>query len=134
MKLTTAEIEERLELAALTLKRMPNPTGSGPKGYGSSWPDVVKSRFTAYGSDQARVRVIPSAEEIQMMEDAFEWLNFVHNADDRRIVWMRADGFRWRPICNRVGLSRSQTHRRWAAAILTIQKRLVRGKRKAPAK
>lgn len=47
--LTPREIEDRMEEAARTLRRLPNPPGSGPSGYGSSWPDYVRSRFTAYG-------------------------------------------------------------------------------------
>lgn len=129
LHLTVAEIEDRLEEAALTLRRL--PAKDGPKGYGSSWPDVVRSRFTAYGFEQARVRVVPSAKEIQRMEEAIDWLRLIHYpqdpqraADDRRIVWMRAENLRWRPICSRVGLSRSQAWRRWSAALITIQKRL----------
>lgn len=125
--LTAREIEDRLEEAALTMKRLPNPAGTGPRGYGSSWPDVVRSRFTAYGFEAARVKVIPNAAEIQRMEDAIDWLRLLENPADRHIVWMRAELHRWRTICNRVGLSRSQAWRRWGAGLLTIEKRLARG-------
>lgn len=122
--LTVDEIEERLEEAALTLKRM--PVQDGPKGYGSSWPDVVRSRFTAYGFEEARMRVIPSAQEIQRMEDAIDWLRLLDDPDDRHIVWMRAEQHRWRAICNRVGLSRSQAWCCWTAALITLERRLKR--------
>lgn len=131
--LTVHEIEDRLEEAALTLKRL--PAGSGPRGYGSSWSDIVRSRFTAYGFEQARIRVIPIAREIQRMEEAIDWLRLIGDpkdepraADDRRIVWMRAELAPWRAVCARVGLSRSQAHRRWAAALITLQRRLARRK------
>lgn len=122
--LTVDEIEERLEEAALTLKRM--PAKDGPKGYGSSWPDVVRSRFTAYGFEEARMRVIPSAQEIQRMEDAIDWLRLLDDPNDRHIMWMRAEQHSWRAICNRVGLSRSQAWRRWTAALITLERRLKR--------
>lgn len=129
--LTVAEIEDRLEEAALTLRRL--PTKDGPKGYGSSWPDVVRSRFTAYGFEQARVRVVPNASEIQRMEEAIEWLTLIsydgderRTADDRHIVWMRAENHPWRAVCRRVGLSRSQCWRRCTAAMITIQRRLAK--------
>ena len=139
--LTVAEVEERFEEAALTLRRSPNPSGSGAKGYGSSWPEFVRSRFTAYGSEQARVRVIPNAKEIQRMEDTIEWLRLLdsgdeqRDADDRRIVWMKAENQPWRAICARVGLSRSQAWRRWSAALITVQRRLEKStfcRKKAP--
>lgn len=139
--LTRDEIEDRLEEAALTLRRSPSPTGSGPKAYGSSWPEFVREWRHAYGYHEATMKVIPNAAEIQRMEDALEWLRLLDGAgdeqraaDDRRIVWMRADGFRWRQIQKRVGLSRSQCWRRWASALITLERRLAnqaRGRRVA---
>lgn len=128
--LTLAPIEDRFEEAALTLKRTPDPSGSGARGYGSSWPPYVRSRFAAYGAEEARVRVIPNATEIQRMEDTIEWLSHLTSGDEprdaagRRIVWMKAEGYRWRAICARVGMFRSQAWRRWSAALITIQRRL----------
>lgn len=121
--LTVVEIEDRLEEAALTLRRL--PAKDGPREYGSSWPDVVRSRFTAYGFEEARMRVVPSAAQIQRMEEAIDWLRLLERPEDRHIVWMRAENYRWRPICSRVGFSRAHAWRRWSAALLTIQKRLA---------
>lgn len=135
--LTRAEVEDQLEMAALTMKRLPG--GGGPRGYGSSWPDYVQSRFTAYGVEPSRVRVVPSAREIQHMENTIEWLMLIggkpgeeqRTAEDRKIVWLKAEGMPWRAICGRVGLSRSQAWRRWTAALITIQKRLEHPRRQA---
>lgn len=124
-KLGPADILERLELAALTLRRLPNPTGSGARGYGSSWPDVVREAQTAYGYNEAQMRVVPSAHEIQLMEEAMGWLSFLQDPLDRRILWMRAENYRWRAICHRVGLVRQTCHRRAMSGVLTIEKRLA---------
>lgn len=132
INLTVAEIEDRFEEAALTLRRL--PSRDGPREYGSSWPDVVRSRFTAYGFEEARVKVVPSAAEIQRMEEVIDWLRLLERADDRHIVWMRAENYRWRPICSRVGLSRGHAWRRWTAALITIQKRLAAPARRSEAK
>ncbi len=126
--LTPAEIEERFEEAALTLKRMPNPPGSGPSGYGSSWPAYVQEAKHAYGYHEARMRVVPNAAEIQRMEEALDWLRLIDHPEqdratiDRRIVWMRADGHRWRTVCRAVGLGRSQAWRRWSAALIQLSR------------
>ncbi|MFD0979969.1 DUF6362 family protein [Tropicimonas aquimaris] len=134
--LTPAEIEERFEEAALTLKRMPNPPGSGPSGYGSSWPAYVQEARHAYGYHEARMRVIPNAKEIQRMEEALDWLRLIDHPEqdratiDRRIVWMRADGHHWRAICRAVGLGRSQAWRRWSAALIHLSRALGRQGRK----
>lgn len=124
MGMTWREIEDRLEEAALTLRRLPVP-GSGPRGFGSSWPEYVREAKHAYGYHAARMRVVPSAREITRMEEAIYWLRLIPKPDDRRIVWMRADGYRWREVCVHVGCVRSTAHRRWVAALLTIEKKLA---------
>ena len=69
------------------------------------------------------MRVIPIAAAISRMEECFSWLMLV-NPEDARIVWLRADGMRWRQVCIRAGVVRSTAWRRWAAALLTIAKKL----------
>jgi len=127
---TPREIEDRFEEAARTLRRLPNPPGSGPRGYGRSWPEYIHEAKHAYGYEQARMRVIPSAAEIQRMEEAIDWLKLIGGADDqdaadnRRIVWMRAEGARWRQVCIQIGCVRSTAWRRWVAALLTVSNHL----------
>lgn len=128
--ITPREIEDRFEEAALTLKRLPNPPGSGARGYGRSWPEYVHEAKHAYGYEEARMRVIPNAREIQRMEETLEWLALISGdseeaiIDNRRIVWMRAEGYRWKQICRGVGCVRSTAWRRWTAALVTIANRL----------
>lgn len=122
MGLSTTEVEDRFEDAARTLRRLPNPPGSGPRGYCQSWPDYIQEAKHAYGYHEAQIRVLPSAVDIQDMEECFEWLSWL-KPDDARIVWMRAEGARWKQICCRVGVVRSTAHRRWAAALLTVAKK-----------
>lgn len=135
--ITPREIEDRFEEAARTLRRLPNPPGSGARGYGSSWPEYVHEARHAYGYEQARMRVIPSAAEIQRMDEAIDWLKLVGGendqaaADNRRIVWMRAEGQRWRQVCIQVGCVRSTAWRRWTAALITIANRLNQQRKSA---
>jgi len=118
------EIEDRLEEAALTLRRLPSPPGSGPKGFGSSWPEVVRDTRHAYGYETARMRVVPSARDIARMEEVIAWLPLIADPVDRRIVWMRAENHRWRQICIIAGCVRSTAHRRWLASLLTLANHL----------
>lgn len=126
MSPTRNEIVERLELAALTLKRLPNPAGSGARGYGNAWPEVVREAAQAYGYTDAKMRVIPSAAEISMMEESIGWLSLLPDPIDRHILWMRADNYRWSAITHRVGLVRQTCHRRAMAAVLTIERKLAK--------
>lgn len=125
MGLTPRDIEDRMEEAATTLARLPNPPGSGPRGFGSSWPEYVRDARHAYGYHDAKMRVIPNAGEIQRMEEAIVWLLYL-TPDDALIVWMRAERRPWKQVCGRVGLHRSNASRRWLAALVTISKRLKR--------
>ncbi len=78
---------------------------------------------------------IPSAAAISRMEECFDWLMLI-DPQDARIVWLRADRMRWRQVCIRAGLVRSNAWRHWAAALLTIAKKLnsqTKSKRKLKA-
>ena len=128
-RMTAGEIEERFEEAARTLRRLPDPPGSGPKGYGSSWPEYIRDARHAYGWHNATVKIVPSAAEIARMEECIEWLALV-SPEDARIIWMRAEGRRWRQICIRAGVVRQTAWRRWVAALHTIANRLNGSRRR----
>lgn len=123
MEFTPRIIEDRMEEAAITLRRLPNPPGSGPKGYGHSWPEYVHDAKHAYGYHEARIRVIPNAGEIQRMDECIDWLRFI-GPEDARIVWLRAEGWRWRQVCIQAGCVRQTAWRRWVAALQTIANHL----------
>jgi len=120
---TTQDVEDRFEEAAMTLRRVPNPPGSGPKGYGCGWPDYVQEAKHAYGYNEVRMRVVPSAGDIARMEEALKWLALVA-PDDAKIIWLRAEGYRWRHVCIQAGCVRQTAWRRWVAALKTIENRL----------
>jgi hypothetical protein len=124
MSLSVSEIEERLEEAAWTLRRLPEK--DRPRGYGSAWPPIVRDAKHAYGyTPAAPMRVVPSAAAITRMEECFDWLMLI-DPEDARIVWLRADNVRWKQICVRAGCVRSTAWRRWVAALVTISKKLER--------
>jgi hypothetical protein len=121
MKYTPKDIEGRFEEAASTLRRLPDIR---VPGYFSTWPPVIRAAVEAYGYDPARMpRIAPTPQAISRMEETFTWLTWLE-PDDARIVWLRAEGVRWKPICWRVGLSRAVAWRRWVAALITIANRL----------
>ena len=122
MTLTPRDIEDRFEEAAYVLRRLPEK--DRPRGYRSSWPPIVQEAKHAYGyTPEAPMRVIPSAAAITRMEECLDWLLLI-DPEDARIIWLRAEGSRWRQVCIRAGCVRSTAWRRWAAALLTISKKL----------
>ena len=106
-----------------TMRRLPDKR---VPGYYSAWPPVVRAANEAYGYDPARLpRIAPSPGAITRMEETFTWLAWI-GGDDARIVWLRAEGVPWKPICWRIGVTRQTAWRRWAASLITIANRLSR--------
>jgi hypothetical protein len=117
-RLSPTDVEERFEDAARTLRRLPDKR---VPGYKSGWPEVVRSAADAYGWEPATTpRLSPSPQAISQMEEVFGWLAWIEGEDTKRIVWLRAEGVRWKPICWRIGISRTTAWQRWAAAMITI--------------
>jgi hypothetical protein len=44
--------------------------------------------------------------------------------DDAKIIWLRAEGYRWRYVCIQAGCVRQTAWRRWVAALATIAKKV----------
>ena len=122
MPITLSEVESRFEDAAYTLRHV--KVERGARGFGSSWPEVARAALAAHDAENARpMRIVPSAASISKMEQCIDWLRLV-DGEDARIVWLRAEGVRWRHICVRAGVTRQTAWRRWVAALQTIVNKL----------
>src|SRR3546814_287056 len=110
-------IEDRLEEAALTVRRLPPVK---VQGHRSSWPPIVRDFHDAYGAEPATVRLgPPTAAAITRMDEAFVWLAWLE-PDDARLLWARACGLPWKLLTYRFGASRTTLWRRWVAGLITI--------------
>ena len=117
-------VEARIEEAADTLRRLPEERMRTAR---SAWPPIIRDFWEMYGTEPARLRLgPPSAAAIDRMDQALEWLRWLE-ADDARIVWLRACDVRWKAICWRLGADRPSLWRRWVAALALIAARLNRG-------
>jgi len=120
-KWTPLLVEEQLAEAADVLKRLPNVT---VQGYASTWPPYVREYWESYGVAEVTLRrPPPSAASIDRMDQALAWLRWL-DAVDAKIIWLRANGDRWRMVCGTVGLSRAAAHRHWMFALCVIAWRL----------
>lgn len=123
-------VEARMEEAADTLRRLPEDRLRSAR---SSWPPIIREFHDAYGAEPARLRLgPPSAAAIDRMDQSLEWLRWLE-ADDARIVWLRACGVRWKAICWKVGMCRTKVWRHWVAALTVISGRLEREPDRTPA-
>jgi hypothetical protein len=126
--LSPLDIERRLEDAAQTLKHLPNVR---VPGYFSTWPEIVRRMADAEAlasesgtHDTRGPRITPTPRAISEMEECFEWLLWLDPVE-ARIVWLRAMGKPWRHVCARMTMHRQTAWRRWAAALITISRRLA---------
>lgn len=119
--LTPTEVEERLAEAADILRRLPE---SRVQGHASTWPPYVREYWESYGVAEVKLRrPPPSAAAITRMDEALPWLTWLDPVD-ARIVWLRANGDRWKVICWSVGMQRSAVHQHWLYGLCVIAWRL----------
>jgi hypothetical protein len=65
----------------------------------------------------------PSPREITQAEEALLWLRWLEK-DETRLVWLRANGKPWKPICWELGVSRATANRRLDYGLAVIAWRL----------
>lgn len=121
---TTTQVQDRLELAAGVMRQLP---GVMPKGFFNAWPEYFHSFADKVGQEPRMRRPRPSPRQITEAEEAMLWLRWLE-VDDARLVWARAEGMAWKPICWQFGISRATANRRWQYGLAIIVWRL-NGKR-----
>ena len=118
---TRDDVEDRVVEAAKVLKRLPNPK---VQGYFNTWPDVMVEFADMVGRPAEPMRrPPPDAAAISRMEEAITWSRFLE-ADDAKLLWIRAERTPWKEICWRFGIARATAHRRWEYALCLIAWRL----------
>jgi hypothetical protein len=118
--LSPNEIEDRFEEAARTLRRLPDDK---PQGYFNVWPPIVRTTWEIMAMERQPMKVWATPQSIDRMDECFAWL-FWLEPEEARVVWLRAEGMRWKPICRRLGVSRATAWRWWATALIKISHRL----------
>jgi hypothetical protein len=110
-------VAERLAEAADVLDRLPELK---VRGFYSLLPLLPDG--PAGGGVRARPAA-PAPEAIDRADETCRWLCWVE-AEERRIIWMRAEGLPWKRITHRLGIGRTTAWQRWSMALLTIAVRL----------
>lgn len=117
---TTAQVQDRLELAAGVMRQMP---GVMPQGYFNAWPEYFHSFADKVGQEPRMRKPRAGPRDITQAEEALLWLRWLE-VDDARIVWLRANRTPWKPICWQLGISRATANRRWQYGVAVIVWRL----------
>jgi hypothetical protein len=111
---TSELVAERLAEAADVLARLPEER---VHGFYDLWPRMVGALWTGGG----RAAAMPEA--IDRMDEALRWLTWLE-LEERRLVWLRAEGMPWKRITHRLGIGRTTAWQRWTIALLKITTRL----------
>jgi Domain of unknown function (DUF6362) len=105
----------RLEEAVDVLARLPE---EHVRGLYDLWPRMIGAARCA-GAQPAS----PMPEAIDRMDEALGWLIWLE-PEERRLVWLRAEGLPWKRITHRLGIGRTSAWQRWTTALLKISVRL----------
>jgi hypothetical protein len=121
-KWTVTDVADRFEEAAYTLKRLPPVK---VQGYFNVYPEVIRTSIEIMQGEKLPMRLgPPSAAAISRMEETLEWIFWLDDEDERRLVWLRAARVPWRPICYRIGCGRTKAWQMWTYALLKVVVRL----------
>ena len=107
-------VAERLEEAVDVLSRLPEDK---VRGLYDLWPRLVGA--ICAGAHP----LLPASEAIDRMDEAMGWLCWL-DREERRLVWLRAEGLPWKRITNQFGIGRTTAWKRWTIALLKISTRL----------
>lgn len=123
-RLTAVDVFERLRRAAQTLRRLPH--AKGPQGHRTQWPEYVRDGWLAYGSQaanddlKAHIKVLPSPEDIDAMDEAIPWLQLVDDDDTARAIWARANRAKMYDVARMLGVSKRTAERRLKMALIDL--------------
>ncbi|MCE2926040.1 MAG: DUF6362 family protein [Rickettsiales bacterium] len=127
---TAIDVVKRFESAVYTLKRLPPVR---VMGYKTQWPAVMLTEAEKLQADKLPLRLGPPlASAISEMEETIQWIFFLDDELERRLVWLRAARVPWKPIVDRLGYCRTTLHYRYRVAIYTITIRVNLAQRSVP--
>jgi hypothetical protein len=111
---TLEAVENRLDEAVATLKRLPVPDIQRSL---TRWPGFVRDSHEAYGYGEFRMSAAPaSPQAITRLDETLCWLRWLPR-DAQSILWSRANGLSWRRIGRFAGRA-PNTCRAWYLAAL----------------
>ena len=97
------------------------------QGHFNVWPTIVRTEYERMASDDAPVyRFPPTPAEVERMLVVMQWVQCLRT-DQRKLVWMRAERWRWHDIGKRFGVAPRTAQRHWEVAIQVITDHLSQG-------
>jgi hypothetical protein len=116
-------VAERFREAAQTARRLPPVR---VQGYFNTWPAILRQPWETYSGDDVLYRFPPDPAAIDRMTETMRWVLWL-TEEQRHLVWMRAERYRWGDIAKRFGCSIRTAQRRWESSLLAITRHLSEG-------
>lgn len=114
---TTEIVTSRISEAARIAHRLPPVR---VQGYFNLWPAFVRTEYERMVCDDTPVyRFPPSPVDIDRMVIVMQWIQCL-DVEQRKLVWMRAERWKWCDIAKRFGVAPRTAQRRWDAAIQAV--------------
>ncbi len=113
-------VADRFWEAARTAHRLPPVR---VQGYVNCWPASQRTPWENLGAEPPIVRFPPEPAAIDRMLETMQWVLWLE-VEQRHLVWMRAERYRWKEICCRFGCDRTTAWRRWQAALTIVVSQL----------
>ena len=113
-------VADRFWEAARTAHRLPP---GRVQGYFNCWPAIQRMPWENLGAEPPIVRFPPEPAAIDRMLETMQWVLWLE-VEQRHLVWMRAERYRWKEICCRFGCDRTTAWRRWQAALTIVVSQL----------
>ena len=113
-------VADRFREAARTAHRLPPVR---VQGYFNSWPAIQRMPWENLGAEPPVIRFPPEPAAIDRMLETMQWVLWLE-VEQRHLVWMRAERYRWKEICCRFGCDRTTAWRRWQAALTIVVSQL----------
>ena len=117
---TAEDVADHFEEAFRTLRKLPPVK---VQGYFNAWPQVIRTEREILAMEPEPMRVWPSAAAISRLEQTFDWVLWIEEAE-RKLVWSRAARVPWKQISGELGCDRTTAWRRWQLALTKIAARL----------
>jgi len=110
-KWTRHIVAERFEDASFTIIRLPEVR---VQGYFNTWPDFVRTRtekMLALTEKRSKL-TRPSPRALSRLDEVLEWISLPEEVE-RKIIWARSAGLKWKEIQWQVGFGKTKTRALW---------------------
>lgn len=117
---TIQQIAVRFEQAAQVARCLPTPRA---KGFTGCWELILQQKSLPEGSEYSNHYHPPSPEAVELMLESCRWVVGLATKQ-RKLIWLRAKGYSWRHIAERVGCHRVTAKQRWLQSLNCVVQQL----------